>query len=421
MNIQHTLRALALAMAALSAPAYANDLSAGTFQLNYLGQQIVTSGTQFAGTTVGGLSGLDYIAASNSYIAISDDRSTINPARFYGLNLDISKFQRSATPGSAGVSFNSVTTIQQAGGTAFTPNTVDPESIRYDSVRNSIYWSNEGQRSAAGFQSPTVREMRADGSYVRDFNVPANYVPSGSASGLSAGDKGVYNNLAFENLTISHDGKTLYTATENGLAQDSLPSSVSNGSSSRILSFDIANGQSGAQYVYQVAPVVVAPNPAGQFATNGLTDFISVGDRQFITIERSFATGAQTPGTPVTGNSIRLFYADARNATDVSSFESITGLPIQSVNKTLLLDLSTLKNDDGSALALDNIEGITFGPQINGKSTLLLVSDNNFSGTQFTQFVALQISPVPEPESYAMLLTGLALLSVVSRRRNQQK
>lgn len=417
MKIKHILRALAWSVAALSVPTYAADLTPGSFQLSYLGQQIVTSGTQFAGTTVGGLSGLDYIAASNSYIAISDDRSAINAARFYGLSLDISKFQRSATAGAAGVSFNSVTTIQQAGGGAFAPNTVDPESIRYDPSRNAIYWSNEGQRTAAGLQSPTVREMHTDGSYVRDFSVPAYYTPSGSTSGLNVGDKGVYNNLAFENLTISQDGKTLYTATENGLAQDTLPTSVNNGSNSRILSFDIATGQSGPQYVYQVAPVVLAPNPAGQFATNGLTDFISVGDRQFITIERSFATGAQTPGTPVTGNSIRLFYADARNATDVSSFESIAGLNVQAVSKTFLLDLSTLKNDDGSALALDNIEGITLGPQVNGKSTLLLVSDNNFSGTQFTQFVALQISPVPEPESYAMLLAGLALIGAIARRR----
>jgi len=404
--------AMALALSVLAMPAHADN-----FSLSYLGQQIVPTGTIFNGTTVGGLSSLDYNAATGGYLAISDDRSGLNPARFYGLNLDIAQFQRSATPGSAGVSFNTVTTIQQPSGGAFATNTVDPESLRYDAARNTIYWSNEGQRSGAGFQNPTVREMNTDGSYVRDFAVPARYNPVGSSSGLNAGDKGIYNNLAFENLAISQDGKTLYTATENGLAQDSLPSAVANGSQSRILSFDIASGQSQAEYIYDVAPVVIAANPSNQFATNGLTDFISIGDRQFITIERSFAVGAQTPGTPVTGNSIRLFYADARNATDVSSFESIAGHNVQSVAKTLLLDLSDLKNDDGSSLALDNIEGITFGPQINGKSTIVLVSDNNFSGTQFTQFVALQVTAVPEPESYAMMLAGLSLMGVVARRR----
>jgi hypothetical protein len=45
-------------------------------------------------------------------------------------------------------------------------------------------------------------------------NPPANsrcrpyYHPSGSAGGLAAGDVGVYNNLAFESIAITPDGKT---------------------------------------------------------------------------------------------------------------------------------------------------------------------------------------------------------------------
>ena len=93
-----------------------------------------------------------------------------------------------------------------------------------------------------------------------------------------------------------------------------------------------------------------------------------------------------------------------------------SGQPVQAATKALLLDLSTLTHEDGSALALDNIEGITFGPQFNGKDTLVLVSDNNFSGTQFTQFVALQITPVPEPETFALLLAGLTLVGAAARR-----
>lgn len=397
----------------LSTPA----ANAADISLSYLGQQIVSSGAQFNGTTIGGLSGIDYDSTTGNYVAISDDRSQFNPARFYNLSLNLGQFVRSATPGMAGVTFNSMTTIQKPAGGAFETSTVDPESIRYDGSRGKLYWSNEGQRTASGFQNPTIREMNSDGSYSRDFTVPGYYNPAGSATGLSAGDKGIYNNLAFENLTISTNGNTLYTATENALAQDSLPSGVNNGSRSRILSFDIASGQSGAEYVYDVEKVAIPPNPSNQFATNGLTDFIAIGDRQFITIERSFAVGAVTPGTPVTGNTIRLYYADARNASDVSGLESIVANSIVPVAKTLLLDLSDLRNDDNSALALDNIEGITFGPEVNGKKTLILVSDNNFAATQFTQFVALQISAVPEPETYAMLLAGLGLIGLSVRRK----
>ena len=412
-TVNHFAGALALAAGALLAiPATAADYS-----LSYLGQQIVPSGTLFSGTTVGGLSGIDFVAATGRYVAISDDRSGINPARFYDLSLNLAQFQRSATPGAAGVTFNSVTTIQSPGGAPFAPNTVDPEGMRFNPATGTLYWSNEGQRSGAGFQNPTVREMNLNGTHVRDFSVPTRFNPSGTNGGLTAGDKGIYNNLAFETMALSTDGKTLYTATENALAQDSLPATVANGSRSRILSFDIATGQSKAEYIYDVAPVVLAPNPINQFATNGLTDMVAIGEGQFIAIERSFAIGAVTPGTPNTGNTIRLFHVDVRNATDVSGMDSIVGQTVQAASKTLLLDLSDLRNDDNSPLALDNIEGITFGPQVGGKQTVILVSDNNFSGTQFTQFVALQVNPVPEPETYALMLAGLALLGAAARRK----
>ncbi|WP_082536165.1 MULTISPECIES: esterase-like activity of phytase family protein [unclassified Roseateles] len=408
---------LALAVSALALPpAHADPLV-------YLGQQIVETGRQFGGTAVGGLSGIDYNPLTQRHFAISDDRSALNPARFYELSLDLAQFQRSATPGSLGVSFHAVTSIANVDGLPFGTNQVDPEGIRYDAARGQLYWSNEGQRTSAGFQDPTVRSMRLDGSYVSTFAVPTHYKPAGSSGGLNAGDTGIYNNLAFESLTLSRDGKTLWTATENALAQDGPPSSVTHGSRARLLGFDAATGLAGAEYVYDVSPVALPPIFPGLFATNGLADMLAIGDRQFITIERSFAVGAATPGVAATtngqptGNTIRLFYADARGATDVSGLTSIAGAAVTAVKKELLLDLSTLKHDDGSALALDNIEGLTLGPVIDGKQTLILVSDNNFGGSQFTQFVALSINaPIPEPQTYALLLAGLALVAGAARR-----
>jgi hypothetical protein len=62
------------------------------------------------------------------------------------------------------------------------------------------------------------------------------------------------------------------------------------------------------------------------------------------------------------------------------------------MRKRLPLDLATLVNDDGSTLAVDNIEGISWGPASpTGRPTLILVSDNNFSNTQVTQFIALEV------------------------------
>jgi hypothetical protein len=65
------------------------------------------------------------------------------------------------------------------------------------------------------------------------------------------------------------------------------------------------------------------------------------------------------------------------------------------VDKTLLVDLSDFRQSDGSALSLDNIEGITLGPIFEGNATVILVSDNNFSSRQFTQFIALVMGNRP--------------------------
>lgn len=384
------------ARAALSAALALSALPGFSQTLSYLGQQIVPTSAMFRGVPVGGLSSIDYVPATGRYLAISDDRSDRGPARFYELALDLSKFRRSTAPGDAGVAWVNMTTILDLDGKPFERNMVDPESLRLDAKRNLIYWSNEGQRSNVGFQNPTVRRMALDGKPAGEFPVPSYYLPTGSASGLAAGDMGVYNNLAFESIAITPDGKTLWTMTENGLAQDSLPTAVGRGSRARLLSFDLDTGKAGAEYVYDVAPVPFPPAKSGDFATNGVPDMLALSDHEFIVIERAYAIGAATPGIAAltkqpTSNTIKLFLIDTRGATDVSGWPTIKGREVTPVKRTMLLDLSSLKNDDGSVLALDNIEGITSGPIVDGKRTLILVSDNNFNPAQFTQFVALTI------------------------------
>ena len=62
--------------------AQAQDLS-----LKFIGEQVIPHDHPFEGTTVGGLSALEYDAGTGRYIAICDDRSDQGPARFYGLKL----------------------------------------------------------------------------------------------------------------------------------------------------------------------------------------------------------------------------------------------------------------------------------------------------------------------------------------------
>ncbi|HSI58517.1 MAG TPA: esterase-like activity of phytase family protein, partial [Ideonella sp.] len=353
--------------------------------------QIVPTGTLFEGTQIGGLSGLDYDARSGLYSAISDDRSQNNPARFYELGLDLSRFVRSNTPGADAVSFSRVTTLRTPAGEAFAPFTVDPESIRLlrpargaGGGSYTLLWTNEGQRATGAFQNPTLREMDVNGNFLREFAVPSLFNPAGSTAADQLGDTGIRNNLAFESLAVSPDRRTVFIANEDALAQDGPVAAFGVKSPVRIASFDSATGAPGSQWVYETDGVIDAPAP-GASANNGLVELLATGPKCFLALERSFTSGV--------GNSIRVYLADAHRATDVAALPALAGASYTPLRKTLALDLADVRNDDGSRLVLDNTEGLSLGPVVNGLRTFVLMSDNNFSTGQFTQFAAFGVDP----------------------------
>lgn len=381
--------------------------------LEYIGQQTLPTGFVPSGPAgivngipaqVGGLSGIDFDPATGRYVAISDDRSQFAPARFYGLSLDLTRFA-SSTPG--GVSFTAVTPFLQPNGTPFPALSIDPESIRLRG--GSVFWTSEGERNPAvgRVAPPVVREATADGTTVRDFGTPSKYTPVIADPVAGTTDAGIRNNLAFESLTFNASGTRLYAATENALIQDGPAATPTGGSPNRVVAFDTVSGNPVAEYVYVTEPVAQAPNPAGAFSTNGLVELLAVDDTRFLALERSFSTGVGG-----TGNTIRIYLAELSGATDVLGLESLAGQSYVPMTKTLLLDLDDL------GIPLDNVEGMTFGETFNGKRTLILVSDNNFSATQFTQFLAFSITgAIPEPSTYAITTAGLGVLAWLGRRK----
>ena len=67
-------------------PATGNKIPSGTSntpRLRLIGEATLPHRMDFQGTVVGGLSGIDYDPASGLYVLVSDDRSQLNPARFY--------------------------------------------------------------------------------------------------------------------------------------------------------------------------------------------------------------------------------------------------------------------------------------------------------------------------------------------------
>jgi 3-phytase len=337
-------------------------------------------------TPLGGLSGVTYDAVDNRYYTISDDRSQVGPARFYTFTADTE------------VTFTNVTPLKDSNNNLFETFSIDPEGIALTN-NDTVFISSEGEvnLSAGRVGDPFIKEFSlTTGQQLRSLPVPSKFLPvveDTNANGIvDAGDtqiSGVYNNLAFESLTITPDQKTLFTATENALSQDGLRASLTSGSPSRILQYNLVNAQPEKEYLYITDAIAEVPSPSTGFGDNGLVDLLAIDNRgTLLGLERSFSAGV--------GNTIKIYEISLQGATDISFYDSLNNLSteqlaaIQPAQKRLLLNLNDLD------LPLDNIEGITFGPKLaDGRQSIVLVSDNNFSDSQFTQILTLGADLVP--------------------------
>ncbi len=350
-----------------------------------LGLVSFSTDTFFKDTQVGGLSGIAYNQAQNSYYAISDDRSNINPARFYTLQINLSDGRLD----NGDVSFTQVTTLLDGQGNPFPANSLDTEGIAL-TENGSVYISSEGEvrPDIPRITNPFVNEFSLSGQQLSELPIDNKFFA------VDGTTKGIRNNLAFESLTLTPDGRYLYTATENALAQDGPAATLTDKSLSRIVKYDLTTGQVVAEFVYEVDKVNNAPIPANSFANNGLVELLAIDDNgTLLALERAFSNGV--------GNTVKLYEIQTQNATNISSLDDIfseadnTVVGVDAfVTKKLLVDFQA---DLG--IVPDNLEGLALGPVLaDGRQSLIVVSDNNFSATQTTQFIALALEIAnPQP------------------------
>jgi len=334
--------------------------------LQFLGQAIVPTGTTFAGTVVGGLSSITWDPELNVYYAISDDPSQFNPARFYTVRLDIGDGQLT----NGDISFSAATTLFAPNGLPYPPFSLDPEGLVLTKDRELVVTS-EGL--ANSLIDPFIRLYSLDGRMLGSLPVPQPFLPT------AAHTSGVRANLAFESAGVPPNGRFLFSGTENALIQDGPAATIANGSPARLLRYNLRTHRLDRQWVYMTDPVVQPPVPPTQFSVNGLVELLPLNNEFLIAMERSFSVGV-----PGTGNSIKLYKVALPGATNVNGVESVANAlgAIRQAKKTLLFDLDTL------GIPLDNVEGMTLGPTLpGGRRALVLVSDNNFAGSQFTQFL----------------------------------
>ncbi|MGZ5391758.1 MAG: esterase-like activity of phytase family protein [Mycobacterium sp.] len=360
--------AAALCVAACS-PAHTSSTG-----LDYLGQIDFPASYLFDDTTVGGLSAITYDAGRQVYYIISDDRSARNAARFYTVQITLRDNRL------IGIEWLDTTPLLDRSDAPFPPLSPDatppvippdPEGIAFDERRQQLYWSSEGERIVKDpnrplLLDPWVRVAGLDGAFRGQYALPP-------VLSMSQQDTGPRTNEGLEGLTLAPSGNFLFAGMEDPGFNDGGVPTAEDGALTRVTRFDVSTGTATAQYAYPLDPIT-APNGEA----NGLSDLVALDDDSFLAIERSHGTH----------NVARIYRASIAEADNILDRPSLADAPPTAMTKSLVADLSTMPQVQN----LDNVEGITLGPKLpDGRQVVVLVTDDNFSAEQMTQFYAFAL------------------------------
>ncbi|PWI18249.1 hypothetical protein DI272_31980 [Streptomyces sp. Act143] len=221
----------------------------------------------------------------------------------------------------------------------------------------------DGTRLVTSETEPSIRRYSEDGRILDRLPVPdaLRVAPAGRAAA----------NGTFEGLTRFRGG--LLASMEYALSGDTSGAVRFQTWQRHGTSFALA-----AQYAYQPDPGL------------GVPEVQSLPDGRLLVLERGFTSGV--------GNTVRLYLADPRHATDTGKVANLTGQDgVRLIRKTLLTDLvncpslgATAKQPQPNPL-LDNIEGMAVTGRAEGVWKVLLVSDDNQNAAQTTRFYHLRV------------------------------
>jgi hypothetical protein len=232
---------------------------------------------------------------------------------------------------------------------------VDLEGVAWEAKEKAVLVSDE--------TGPALREHDvATGEVLRSIPLPAVFA-------------GHRRNLSLESLSVQRGGDAVWTANEEALEADGEVSSLSEGSTVRLLKLGPDLRPAG-EWAYRTDPLPEDTGPPGRdIEASGVSDLVALPDGTLLVLERGFG-GADLDFR------IRLYEVSFAGATDVSTLAALRKAKFVAVGKALLWE---------RRFKLANFEGIALGPRLAGGAySLLMVSDDGQGARQ--ELYALTIS-----------------------------
>ncbi|HEY2261005.1 MAG TPA: esterase-like activity of phytase family protein [Streptosporangiaceae bacterium] len=307
----------------------------------------------YHGVELGGLSSLAYDARSAAWVSAVDNHGT-DPARIWF-------FRNLAHPAVT----RDPLVLRKPDGTAYDGTNSDNEGLAV---------LPDGDYLVSSETEPSIRIYGRDGVQKASLPIPARFAVTGTTP-----DGQATSNATLEGLTISRSGHEIISSMEGALSGDVSPSG--DATFHRFLVYDQArNG------TWQLTRQIAYRTETG----NRIPEVQAYGRDSLLVEEAAFSTTA--------GNSEELYAVkNADSAPDVSDVANLSQAPAGDVvSKKLVANLvqcPTLGAPSRETQAnplLDNYEGMTIvgGP---GLAAVSLISDDNFSATQFTRVLNLLV------------------------------
>ena len=223
----------------------------------------------------------------------------------------------------------------------------------------------------ASEKGPRVLEVDREGKLRRDIPLPAHYAKA-------------RDNKSLESLSISPDGRHLFTTTEEALTCDGAKATATTGTRVRVLRM-ARDGSDVTEHAYMTDPL---PHAEGDY---GIADLAALSNDEVLVLERGWARGF--------GNTARIYRVSLSDPSTscLAAAELSADGPV--MPKSLVVDLAKLKatglpatRQKQAAPILDNFEGMAIGPVLpDGRRSLVLISDDNGRTDQFARIVVLAV------------------------------